>query len=124
VFGGYNLNEILDSLHIYRFASNMWENEVGIPLQNTQMSRKIDKHLLRAVLQEDDMGTNQYGLNKKASFFGNFLLSALSETENVASQSHQRRSSEDFVVLDEILETIRPSARYGHAAVRYKCERV
>ncbi|XP_049313887.1 multiple epidermal growth factor-like domains protein 8 [Bactrocera dorsalis] len=129
VFGGYDLNNVINSLQIYRFSSSQWVDEWGLLLQDHNYSQKINATLLKAVLQhksEDE--AKLWGLRSDVSFFRNILYT-LAE-----SNLHQQRSSQLIAdvnanttneqipeYFEDILEEVtdnKPEGRYGHAADR------
>ncbi|KAH8324231.1 hypothetical protein KR074_001932 [Drosophila pseudoananassae] len=139
VFGGYDLNNVINTLQIYRFSSSQWEDEWGIALQSRRHfyhPHKIDHTLLKAVLQhKNEDEAKLWGLNSDISFFRNILYT-LAE-----SNLHQRRTrsslpltivnvnstDEDLkgylgdILGGDILEGVtdhKPNGRYGHAADR------
>lgn len=131
VFGGYDLNNIIDSLQVYRFATSRWEDEWGIQLQNrhhTYHPHKIDNTLLKAVLtNKNDEEARLWGLKSDKSFFTS-ILRTLAESNLHQTQRKSRSptnlpiniTEEEIVdILDEILENVtdnKPSPRFGHAA--------
>lgn len=126
VFGGYDLNNVMSSLQIYRFAKNVWEDEWGVKLRTRYFSKNVDSELLRGVLRQADNTAEQFGIRNEASLFRSILLS-ISDGNLMVGQRHQRSATPPIVEtlngddLNKILETVkvqlrRPSARYGHAA--------
>lgn len=131
MFGGYDLNNIIDSLQVYRFATSHWEDEWGIPLQNrhhTYHPHKIDNTLLKAVLtNKNDEEARLWGLKNDKSFFTS-ILRTLAESNLHQNQRKSRSplntpfniTEEEIVdILDDILENVtdnKPSPRFGHAA--------
>ncbi|XP_030384738.1 multiple epidermal growth factor-like domains protein 8 [Scaptodrosophila lebanonensis] len=133
VFGGYDLNNVISTLQVYRFNTSQWEDEWGIPLQSRRHfyhPHKIDHTLLKAVLQhKNEDEAKLWGLNSDVSFFRNILYT-LAE-----SNLHQRRTRSSLPLttvnanstdeelteyLEDILEEVtnKPHGRYGHAADR------
>ncbi|EDW52069.1 GM16709 [Drosophila sechellia] len=134
VFGGYDLNNVISTLQIYRFSTSQWEDEWGIALQSRRHfyhPQKIDHTLLKAVLQhKNEDEAKLWGLNSDVSFFRNILYT-LAE-----SNLHQRRTRSSLPLtivnanstdeelneyLEDILEEVtdhKPHGRYGHAADR------
>ncbi|XP_055855625.1 multiple epidermal growth factor-like domains protein 8 [Episyrphus balteatus] len=125
VFGGYDLNHVLDSLQIYRFNTSQWEDEWGIPLHNRHhfyQPQKIDRTLLQAVLSnrnEDE--AKLWGLNSNVSFFTNVLHTLAKSNLNQRRTRSYNNETEKHLssVFEDILENVtdnKPLARYGHAA--------
>ncbi|KAM7353309.1 multiple EGF like domains 8 isoform 1-T1 [Cochliomyia hominivorax] len=131
-FGGYDLNNVISTLQIYRFQTSQWVDEWGIALQNRRHyyhQPKIDHTLLKAVLQhKNEEEAKLWGLNSDVSIFRNILYT-LAE-----SNLHQRRTRSSQLLttvnvnstdeelseyLEDILEEVtdnKPHGRYGHAA--------
>ncbi|KAH8377850.1 hypothetical protein KR093_007479 [Drosophila rubida] len=132
VFGGYDLNNVINTLQIYRFRTSQWVDEWNIPLQSRRHfyhPLKIDHTLLKAVLQhKNEDEAKLWGLTSDVSFFRNILYT-LAE-----SNLHQRRTRSSLPLttvnanstdeelteyLEDILEEVtdhKPHGRYGHAA--------
>lgn len=111
VFGGWNLNEVLGALQIFRFKTNMWENENGQLL--TSDYNKLDTNFLRAALHEPK--SRIFGLESNPSFFRSVLHSYINHGEY-----HMLRSKRTERVLNlnetETVNYTTPLPRYGHAA--------
>ncbi|XP_065078697.1 multiple epidermal growth factor-like domains protein 8 [Ochlerotatus camptorhynchus] len=100
VFGGYNLNEVLDSLHIYRFAKSQWENEWGLNLGSEELrsARQTNgKSQIRVLLSEENSGPN---------FFNTVIYSLTDNRTGPFGRVFSNGS--------------RPVGRYGHAACTVK----
>lgn len=106
VFGGYNLNNALDMLHIYRFATNSWENENGQILSSEY--EKIDSNFLTSALHERE---NKYlGIDSRASFLRNLLFTYPSfNAKSTENQNYTKNINDSG-----------PAARYGHSAAALK----
>lgn len=117
VFGGYDLNNVLGSLQIYRFERSMWLDEWGMKLRNRHFSSKIDNTLLKAVVQQDEDEAERWGLRK--GIFRNILIS-ISDGNSPPRRSrspaakHDSRNFSD--IIEEVSHHLRPAPRYGHAA--------
>nr|CAD7427120.1 unnamed protein product [Timema monikensis] len=76
VFGGYNLNQVLGDLSVYRFETSRWEDEKGVLLDDDSSTLvPLDPHILATVLgQVGVAGEERWGLHK-SSFFRNLLFS-------------------------------------------------
>lgn len=125
VFGGYDLNNVLGALQIYRFNKSAWEDEWGISLRSRHFPSKIDNTLLKAVLHQDDDEAHLFGIGKDASIFRNILLSISSGDHSPLSQRKQRSPRRNETsphaltnFLEELNDKPRPKERYGHAMSR------
>ncbi|XP_058126471.1 multiple epidermal growth factor-like domains protein 8 isoform X2 [Anopheles coustani] len=102
VFGGYNLNEVLDSLYVYRFAKNQWEDEWGLRVEHNHTeasgSEAEEKALRRAMFLEVE--TDRLGLSKEPNFLSNVIYTLADNRTDVDGYGNGSR----------------PAARYGHAA--------
>ncbi|XP_063697443.1 multiple epidermal growth factor-like domains protein 8 [Culicoides brevitarsis] len=110
VFGGYDLNNVLDNLEIYRFETSQWENEHGLRLKQAHFKDRLDTTLLKAVL--DSPGESPLFHLKDGSIFKNVLLSVTegNKLRSTRSAGNNTINSENQHNYD------RPSARHGHAA--------
>uniref|UniRef100_A0A1B0CSP3 Multiple epidermal growth factor-like protein 8 n=2 Tax=Lutzomyia longipalpis TaxID=7200 RepID=A0A1B0CSP3_LUTLO len=114
VFGGYDLNNVLSSLQIYRFEKSRWEDEWGMKLKS---SHKFDKTHVKEALETD---SSQWGLSASASFLRNTLSTVLTDHQlairdkQSTNHPHINRTTDD--ILEDIIGRSRPTARYGHAA--------
>lgn len=120
VFGGYDLNNVLGALQIYRFNKSAWEDEWGLSLRSRHFPSKIDNTLLKAVLHQDEDEAQQWGIGKDASIFRNILLS-ISGDHSSLPQRKQRSPGRNETphalsnFLEELNDKPRPRERYGHA---------
>ncbi|XP_058056317.1 multiple epidermal growth factor-like domains protein 8 [Anopheles bellator] len=104
VFGGYNLNEVLDGLCVFRFETNQWEDEWGVRLDlgdTGSLGADDEERLRRALILEEE--SERLGLVGKEP---NFLTSVL----YTLADNRSGLFSEAFV------NGSRPAGRYGHAA--------
>uniref|UniRef100_A0A182QTX8 Multiple epidermal growth factor-like domains protein 8 n=1 Tax=Anopheles farauti TaxID=69004 RepID=A0A182QTX8_9DIPT len=100
VFGGYNLNEVFDSLYVFRFDRNHWEDEWGIRVDqnHTEPASEEEKSLRRAQFLEEEY--ERLGLHP--NFLSNVLYTL---SDNRTGYGGDGLSNET-----------RPAGRYGHAA--------
>ncbi|XP_058820306.1 multiple epidermal growth factor-like domains protein 8 [Topomyia yanbarensis] len=107
VFGGYNLNKVLNSLHIYRFDKSLWENEWGVTLgsEEFQSVTKMNGKARRGMLLSEE-ASEALGLKREPNFFNNFIYSLA-----------DNRTGPFGVVYGN---NTRPAARFGHAACAVK----
>lgn len=106
VFGGYNLNNVLGALQIFRFQANAWQNENGELLFSDY--NKLDTNFLKAALHEPE--SKILGLESNPSFLRSVLHGYINHGE-----SHMLRSKRTERLLN-FNETASPLPRYGHAA--------
>nr|CAD7578521.1 unnamed protein product [Timema californicum] len=104
VFGGYNLNQVLGDLSVYRFETSRWEDEKGVLLDDDSSTLvPLDPHILATVLgQVGVAGEERWGLHK-SSFFRNLLFS-------IADNS-------TLSIRHQVGDSQRPSARTSREAV-------
>ncbi|ETN65266.1 laminin subunit gamma-3 [Anopheles darlingi] len=105
VFGGYNLNEVLDSLCVFRFASNQWEDEWGVrlDLRHGDVATDETEALLRSrslLLEEES--ERLLGLSREPNFLSNVLYTLADNRSGLLTEAFVNGS--------------RPVGRYGHAA--------
>ncbi|PSN57394.1 Multiple epidermal growth factor-like domains protein 8 [Blattella germanica] len=72
VFGGYNLNNVLGDLEVYRFSSSHWEDENGNQLVGADGVGQPDHQIIAAVLGQ---GEERWGVPTTRSIFRNLLFS-------------------------------------------------
>ncbi|XP_049279907.1 multiple epidermal growth factor-like domains protein 8 [Anopheles funestus] len=101
VFGGYNLNEVFDSLYVFRFDRNHWEDEWGIRVdQNyTEPSSEEEKLLRRTQFLEEESER----LSREPNFLSNVIYT-LSDNRTGIGYG------------EGLSNGTRPAGRYGHAA--------
>ncbi|KAE8741134.1 hypothetical protein FOCC_FOCC013392 [Frankliniella occidentalis] len=77
VFGGFDLNNVLGDLVVYRFMSSQWEDESGKQIEGAaSWSAPLDPHTLADVLEQvGQSGEERWGLRPKSSFLRNLLFS-------------------------------------------------
>ncbi|KAK0091776.1 hypothetical protein PV326_002712 [Microctonus aethiopoides] len=64
VFGGYNLNYVLDNLEIYRFNTSEWEDEYGTILEDASATEYPNPMLIASELKRVGAGAEvEYGLS-------------------------------------------------------------
>lgn len=120
VFGGYDLNNVVDALEIYRFSTNQWENEHGLRLKHPHFKDRLDTTLLKAVLESPE-DSSIFGL-KDRSLFKNVLLS-LSEGDHKLRRTRSNSVNNDTITTrntEKVIEGSRPGPRFGHAASNVK----
>ncbi|XP_053675074.1 multiple epidermal growth factor-like domains protein 8 [Anopheles nili] len=103
VFGGYNLNEVFDSLYVFRFDRNYWEDEWGFRVdQNySEPSTEEEKTLRRVLFLEEE--SDRLGLSREPNFLSNVIYTLSDNRTGVAYGDGNINGS-------------RPAGRYGHAA--------
>ncbi|KAL7013836.1 hypothetical protein ACKWTF_015609 [Chironomus riparius] len=97
LFGGYDLNRVLDEMEIFRFKDNKW-----VDVNGSDIKPKIDeKSIIKNVLLHDkvDVGISD----------GSWFRAALLAHVNAPSK-------DDEVASVDQDDKIMPSPRYGHAA--------
>uniref|UniRef100_A0A182SUK2 CUB domain-containing protein n=1 Tax=Anopheles maculatus TaxID=74869 RepID=A0A182SUK2_9DIPT len=102
VFGGYNLNEVFDSLYVFRFDKNHWEDEWGIRVDqnHTEPSSEEEKFFRRTKF----LGEESERLSREPNFLSNVIYTlADNRTSGIGY-------GEGFA------NETRPAGRYGHAA--------
>lgn len=141
VFGGYDLNNVLGSLQVfkkksdsvahktiiffslqmYRFNKSTWEDEWGISLRSRHFPKEIDNALIKAVLHQDDDEILKWGVKNDASWFRNILLT-ISDQNFVPRIPRSPGRNETPHGITGLLEEFsreahpRPLDRYGHAS--------
>ncbi len=108
VFGGHDLNKVLDILQIYRFKTSSWEDENETKLKSEY--EEIDPSFLTSALHETE--SKYLGIESRASFLRNLLFtypSVNSASESTENHNYTTKLSESS-----------PAARYSHAAVALK----
>ncbi|XP_055593040.1 multiple epidermal growth factor-like domains protein 8 [Uranotaenia lowii] len=98
VFGGYNLNQVLDSLNIYRMDTSRWVNEWGVILTGEDLDGD-DTPPVNSFSEE--IG-EMLGLTREPNFFNNFIYSLADNQTGPFGTAFGNDS--------------RPGGRYGHAA--------
>ncbi|GFG35976.1 hypothetical protein Cfor_03559, partial [Coptotermes formosanus] len=100
VFGGYNLNNVLSNLEVYRFETSRWEDEHGNELVGLDGVGQPDHQIIAAVLGQ---GEQRWGVPTSRSIFRNLLFSiadnsTLSIRHRVQSDSsgHLQRLGRDI----------------------------
>lgn len=106
VFGGYNLNEILSSLEIYSFQNSTWTDEHGQALPYKSLVSSVDPSTIAQLIKyAGPTWEHKWGLNNRTSLFRNVLFIHPNTTYSRRKQRHSR-----------VPESLKPMARYGHAA--------
>lgn len=108
IFGGYDLNNVLGSLEIFRFNSSSWENEDGEVVRTSRDSEVQRKSALKDLLLEEfPSGKQELGVHDKF-WFQAALLSHVQAAPLVQESPKKVNRSEN----------IQPDSRYSHAACR------
>lgn len=106
LFGGYDLNNVLGNLEVYRFNTSTWEDEHGNLIRPKQTDESTSKAVLRDLLLERDLqDMKNLGLHDQFWF-------------RAALLSHIKSP---HIHLEEVTQgnytiKIQPLPRYGHAA--------
>ncbi|GBP44981.1 Multiple epidermal growth factor-like domains protein 8 [Eumeta japonica] len=77
VFGGYDLNEVLGLLEVYKFSTSQWYDENGKVLRRYPTTEETDQSLLRAVFNQGHID-GRWKIGNTSSIF-NLLLSSFSQ---------------------------------------------
>lgn len=108
VFGGYDLNDVLGSLEIFRFNSSIWEDDEGLPIQLTYEDESRDKSVLKDILL-DEHPESKRNLGVLDQFW--FRAALLSHVQTPSASPANL-----FVNISASRNTTKPDPRYGHAA--------
>lgn len=107
VFGGYNLNEILDSLEIYNFKNSSWIDEHGNVLSEKGLVSSVDPSSVAELIEgAGPYWEHKWGLNSRVSFLRNLFYTM---SGNMTANRRKQRHS-------HVSEGFKPIPRYGHAA--------
>lgn len=116
MYGGYNLNKVMGSLQIYRFATSTWENELGKKLNAQYTATEVNADLLQALLRNDNIDAGYYGIRPETSFFRSLLYSI---SDTTVRRQRDLNYNNKMISTENPVNITLPGARYGHAACRY-----
>lgn len=106
VFGGYDLNNVLGTLEVYRFKTSTWEDENGNLIKSSVYhDESHHKEVLKNVLLDKNFkDTSDLGLSNQL-----WLRAALLSHVQTSSAAHE-------AVAKVYTKRVKPQPRYGHAA--------
>lgn len=113
VFGGYDLNNVLGTLQVYRFKRYRWEDEWGMRIRNPQTNIH-DKDLLEAVLGDDESAF-EWGLSKQ-NLFKQYLYVGLNSQYQPVDKLKTHNDTLASYIQESLAGNSRPLPRYGHSA--------
>lgn len=108
IFGGYDLNNVINSLEVFRFNSSTWENENGFIVRNKADDETKGKSALKDVLL-DENSESKRNLGVLDQFW--FRAALLSHVQTLTS------SQDHFTTINKTDRNFtKPEPRYSHAA--------
>lgn len=107
IFGGYNLNNVIRSMEIFRFKTSLWEDENGILLKDRFEDSNEKLALKDVLLNSDPEGKRNLGVLDQF-WFRAALLSHVQAPDTSADPPQ--------IIKAKSVSKIAPAARYGHAA--------
>lgn len=109
IFGGYDLNNVIGLLEVFRFKTGLWEDEDGNLLFSKHEAKENNKSVLREVLLRNDNDENRKNLGVLDQFwFQAALLSHVQLPPTTTELSHIKNKKNS--------DSMKPEARYSHAA--------
>lgn len=106
IFGGYNLNEVIGRLEIFRFNTSQWQDENGELISESSYDEVASKSVLKDVLLGDHLERKR-NLGVLDQFWFRAALLSHVQTPSASPENVTRKTPRD---------TIKPDPRYGHAA--------
>lgn len=106
IFGGYDLNNILGSLEVFRFKTSVWEDEDGNRISNNHFDESAGKSVLKDVLLDDD-SERKRNLGVNDQFWFQAALLSHVQSPSVSVEEPNSKISRNRT---------KPEPRYGHAA--------
>lgn len=109
IFGGYDLNNVIDSLEVFRFNSSLWENDDGLFIKKKRKDEPGDKSALKSVLLDEHSDAKR-NLGVLDQFWFRAALLSHVQTPSNSQESSTTGSTTDHRNITK------PEPRYAHAA--------